>query len=793
MKKITTPTVFIVLGATGDLMAKKIVPALFHLYEEGHLPEKFTLLGVSRRDWADQDFRSHVSSILDVKVPDANSDKVAGFLAMAAYHKIVFENKDDYVAMNDVLRKIDETWGAPSDKLFYLSVPPQFYSEILENLHASGLTDTDGLPDSSWKRVIVEKPFGNDEKSARALDAQLADLFSEDQIYRIDHYLAKEMLQNIIAFRFANNLFEGEWDASFVEEIHIRMYETIGVEDRGAFYDAVGTLRDVGQNHLLAMLALVTMERPLGKDAKAIRAARANLLKQLEIPTIREAASRSIRAQYDGYRGIKGVASDSKTETYFRAKGFLTGRRWEGVPFTIESGKALPDDVNEIEIILRHPTPCWCKEGSHMKNRILITIEPHEGITVKFMSKKPGYDLELEERTIDFKFRAEGSAPRSQYTEEYEKLILDCIVGDQTLFVSSEETLAMWRFIDPFISAWDKTLVPMKHYAQHNDAIIAEADVADATAKQHPISPREIGIYGLGKMGANVARQLKEKGWRVVASNRSHDPIDTIQSEGIEGAYSLKELAEKLRGPRIIWLMITAGKGVDEAIAEILPHLKRGDTIIDAGNSQYDEAKRRAKVIAKRDVKFIDVGFSGGPSGARSGGSLMVGGDAKAFERLEPLFRDLSVPQGYRYFGDAGSGHFVKMVHNGIEYGMMQSIAEGFALMQKSPYKLDLESVARLYNHGSVIESKLVAWLEDAYRVYGRDLKAVSGSVNYTGEGEWTVQAGKKMKLAMPAIEESFKFRVKSQESPSYTGRILSALRNQFGGHSIETKKKPKK
>jgi 6-phosphogluconate dehydrogenase len=214
--------------------------------------------------------------------------------------------------------------------------------------------------------------------------------------------------------------------------------------------------------------------------------------------------------------------------------------------------------------------------------------------------------------------------------------------------------------------------------------------------------------------------------------------------------------------------------------------LKKGDIVIDAANAYYEDSVRRAKLLKKKGINFIDVGFSGGPGGARNGGSLMIGGDKKIYNYLEPLFRDLSVPDGYAHFGDAGAGHLVKMVHNGIEYGMMQSIAEGFAIMKKSPFKLNLEKIANVYNHGSVIESHLVKWLEEAYQMYGQDLKKISGAVAYTGEGEWTVKTGKKLKVPTPVIEDSFKFRVRSKRSPSYIGKVLSALRNRFGGHSIE-------
>ena len=804
------PTTFVVLGVTGDLMTKKIAPALFNLHEKGLLPAQFRLIGVSRRDWTDDDLKRHIRAILEVKVKSASPASVASFLKTVVYHKLTFDVFADYVALGDALKKIDDEHGACSNKLFYLSVPPQFYDEIFTNIHKAKLTD---LCDANqgWSRVVVEKPFGGDEKSAKALDERIARLFKEDQVYNIDHYLAKETLQNILTFRFFNNLFEDNWGRDLIEKIYVRELENVGAEDRGPFYESVGALRDVGQNHLLEMIALIAMDQPRDMSADAILAARAALLETIKPLSHAEIAKKTFRAQYDGYRGIKGVDSRSNVETYFKVALELTHPRWKGVPIFIEAGKRIIDpkrdeEVTEVEVVFKHDQPCLCalysaKPGEHFKNSITFRQDPHESITIRFWAKKPGITMQMEERVFNLNLREGGH--KSQYTEEYERLLLDCINGDQTLFVSSREIAAMWHFVDPIVKGWAKGLVPLRHYAPDSEAVVVEASLlidppenaaasgagTEKNAGAHVALRREIGIFGLGKMGANVARQLHEKGWRVVASNRSPGPVEMIQKEGIEGVFSHADLVAQLKGPRIIWLMITAGKGNDDLLfgkQGIVQHLKKGDIVIDAANAFYEDSVRRAKLLKKRGIHFMDVGFSGGPSGARNGGSLMIGGEKQMFERLEPLFRDLSVPGGYSYFGSAGAGHFVKMVHNGIEYGMMQSLAEGFAIMKKSPFKLDLEQVANVYNQGSVIESRLVGWLEDAYKIYGQDLKTVSGSVAYTGEGEWTVKTGKKLKVPVQVIENSFKFRVKSKKSPSYIGKVLSALRNRFGGHAID-------
>lgn len=311
----------------------------------------------------------------------------------------------------------------------------------------------------------------------------------------------------------------------------------------------------------------------------------------------------------------------------------------------------------------------------------------------------------------------------------------------------------------------------------------------ETSLKQNNLT-KEIAVVGLGKMGRGIGLQLQEKGWRVVAYNRTREKTDELAESGLIPAYSYKELLEKCTStPRIVWIMVPAGEAVEEAIfsAEgIVNFLQEGDIVIDAGNSFYKDAAEREKKLQEKNIRFLDVGVSGGPSGARHGACLMIGGSSELFAYLEPLFKAVSLEGGYAHFEGAGAGHFVKMVHNGIEYGMMQAIAEGFEVMKKSPYHLDLTEVSRIYNRGSVIESRLVGWLKKAYEEYGEDLEAISGSINSTGEGEWTVKTAEEMGIPVPIIKGSFEFRKQSKQHPSYTGQVVSALRGQFGGHAVK-------
>lgn len=297
----------------------------------------------------------------------------------------------------------------------------------------------------------------------------------------------------------------------------------------------------------------------------------------------------------------------------------------------------------------------------------------------------------------------------------------------------------------------------------------------------------KIGYIGLGKMGLGMVELLLEKGYEVVAYNRSPEPTKEAEGHGATGAYGLKELVAHLETPRTLWLMVPH-QAVDAVLAELTPLLAGGDTVIDGGNSFFEESIRRHGELSAIGINFLDAGISGGPSGARNGACIMVGGQKEVAEKYTVLFTDLALPGGYAYVGDGGAGHFVKMVHNGIEYGMMQAIGEGFELMKKSPFHVPLEAVANLYQHGSVIESRLVGWLLSGYKTYGVDLDAISGSIANSGEGAWTVETAKKYNIPVPVIEDSLQFRIDSQEKPSYTGQVVSVMRNQFGGHEVKKK-----
>ncbi len=297
----------------------------------------------------------------------------------------------------------------------------------------------------------------------------------------------------------------------------------------------------------------------------------------------------------------------------------------------------------------------------------------------------------------------------------------------------------------------------------------------------------KLGYIGLGKMGLNMIARLHEHQHEVIAYNRSTPSLEEARRIGVETADSLSHLISLLPAPRTVWLMVPH-HAVDELLQEIRVLLKKGDTVIDGGNSFFKDSMRRGEALEKEGIHFIDVGVSGGPGGARNGACLMIGGDHAIVTKHKDLFKAIAAPHAFGHMGSVGAGHFVKMVHNGIEYGMMQALAEGFAILKKSSFNLDVEEVARVYHNQSVIDSRLVGWLLSGFKEYGAELKEVSGSIAHTGEGEWTIATGKELGVETPVIQASFDFRIRSKEDPNYTGKVVSVLRNQFGGHSVTEK-----
>jgi glucose-6-phosphate 1-dehydrogenase len=456
-----TPTIFVIFGITGDLAGRKLLPALLNLYVKKHLPNKFAIVGFSRRPFTREDFRTFVREHMNIRPGQYREEDVKHFIDHMYYEQGNFDASSSYAQLAQRLKNIDDTFHQCSNKLFHLSIPPSLYESIFQHLSNSGLTIPCG-PGEGWTRILVEKPFGNDIETARKLDKKLGELFNENQVFRIDHYLAKEALQNILAFRFANSLFEPLWNRKFVDKVHIKLLEKIGVEGRGAFYDNIGALKDVGQNHMLQMLALIAMESPETMDADTIRKERAKVLSRLQLMTSKNVIQRAVRGQYEGYRFEEGVKEHTQTETYFRIESYISNPRWKGVPFYLESGKSLAETKTEIDIYFKN------EKDEERQNVLTFRIQPDEGIKIRFWVKTPGFTLNVEPKLLKFKYS--DSASLAVLPDAYERVLHDAILGDQTLFTSTDEVLSAWKYVTSILSVWNA--VPLTIYRKGAQDVI---------------------------------------------------------------------------------------------------------------------------------------------------------------------------------------------------------------------------------------------------------------------------------------------------------------------------------
>ncbi len=396
---------------------------------------------------------------MKVSPGEYHEEDIKHFLDHMYYEQGLFDTPSSYANLSMRLKILDDGFHQCSNKLFHLAVAPSFYETILEHLSKSGLT-IPCVGEEGWTRVLVEKPFGNDIETARKLDKRLGELFDEKQIFRIDHYLAKEALQNILAFRFSNTIFEPLWNSQHIEAVHIKLMEKSGIDGRGGFYDDVGALKDVGQNHILQMLALIAMEPPEKLDASSVRRQRAKLLAKIKPLNIKKLSEVAVRGQYEGYAGEKGVKRNSQTETYFRLETYIDSPRWKNVPFYLESGKAMSESKSEINI--------YFKSDTENQNILTFRIQPDEGIKIKFFVKTPGFGMKVEPKTMKFKYS--DSLAFQELPDAYERVLYDAITGDQTLFTSTDEVLSAWKFITSVLNEWNR--LPLMTYKKGSERLV---------------------------------------------------------------------------------------------------------------------------------------------------------------------------------------------------------------------------------------------------------------------------------------------------------------------------------
>jgi len=479
--------ILIIFGASGDLTKRKLIPALYALEIQNLLPEKFAIIGASRTEMSDENFREAMNEGLQKYSNENDKSMADNFLKKIFYQGVNADEPGTYKKLAVKLSDLQKSLGIGANSIYYLSTPPSLYGVIPKNLAINNLNDqTNG-----WKRVIVEKPFGYNLQSAIELNAILENDWLEDQIYRIDHYLGKETVQNVLVTRFTNGIFEPLWNRNYVDHVEITSAESIGVEKRGGYYEGSGALRDMIQNHLLQVVGLIGMEPPSSMQPDAIRNETVKVFQSLRPFKEGDISKSTIRGQYlsatirgtvvKGYREESGVDPNSKTETYAALKFFIDNWRWGGVPFYVRTGKYLPTRVSEAVIHFK-PTPHYLfsrNAATEPCNQLVIRIQPDEGILIKFGMKTPGAGFDVQNVNMDFHY---SDLSNQRIPEAYERLLLDCMTGDSTLYARNDAVISTWKFLDPVLNAWkNDAAIPVYGYP----AGTWGPEQADGLVKEH--------------------------------------------------------------------------------------------------------------------------------------------------------------------------------------------------------------------------------------------------------------------------------------------------------------------
>lgn len=464
LERTAEPCAVVIFGASGDLAKRKLIPALYRLVQDRLLPAEFAVVGLGRTEMSDEEFRARMKeNVAEFSEAGEVDDEVwESFARGLRYLPSNIKNQDDYRRLAELLEEVDRERGTGGNRLFYLSTAPEFYAEAVERLDEAGLTRRR----AGWTRVIIEKPFGTSLESAQSLNREILKHLDESQVYRIDHYLGKETVQNLLVFRFANGIFEPMWNRQYIDHVQITNAETVGVEGRGGYYEKSGVVRDMIQNHVFQVLSLVAMEPPVSLSGEDVRDEKIKAMQAARAFNEERVRRECVRGQYGpgaiggkpvpGYREEPGVAPDSATETYAMLTMYFDNWRWSGVPFYIRSGKRLSKRVTEIAIQFREvPHKLFGSEMEHVgPNQLVIRIQPDEGITMRFAAKVPGQVTRIRDVNMDFRY---GASFGGQLAEAYERLILDCILGDSTLYARKDMTERGWELVMPVLEHWSES------------------------------------------------------------------------------------------------------------------------------------------------------------------------------------------------------------------------------------------------------------------------------------------------------------------------------------------------
>lgn len=802
----------IVVGASGDLAKKKTFPSLLHLFADDLLPKNFVVWGYARSDIGDDGLRDRIRPYL-LKLKHSK-EIVEKFLSNVRYQNgSSYGDIDAWTKINTNIEAFESSKSTENkafNRLFYFAIPPSVFAETATSIKKTSMQDEN----KGFTRLIVEKPFGRDLETFEALNKDLSSQFTEDHMYRIDHYLGKEMVQNLTVIRFSNIWTERIWNADNVKMVILTFKEPFGTEGRGGYFDQNGIIRDILQNHLLQVLTLLCCEPPTvaqGPEAgNAIRDAKVHVLNSIPPITLEDC----ILGQYEGYADDPTITNkDTNTPTFAAIRLRINNPRWAGVPIILKAGKALNERKAEMRLQFKDaPAAQYLFEGHDCpRNELVLRMQPHEAIYVKTNVKSPGFKNKPIQTDMDLNYDSRFFLNSKQSNPDaYTRLILDVLQGNQGAFVRDDELRRAWKIFTPILHQIENTNVrpiiypqgsrgPIEAdefiarlgYSRNDDYVfIDESGKATASSSNVPTQASkfdfsadekcDIGLWGLAVMGQNFALNMASHGFSVCVGNRSPAKVDTtVKRAGEEGnlplvgAKTAEEFIARLSKPRKVVILVQAGKPVDETIKKISAFMEPGDILIDGGNEWYPNSTRRSGELLHKGIQFIGMGISGGEEGARNGPALMPGGPKQAYDLVAPIFEKCAAQVERTgpcvgYLGPIGSGNYVKMVHNGIEYGDMQLIAEVYDVMKNI---LGMDNVQMADQFAEWNKTELNSYLIEITEICLRKKDPETGGfiVDYIldktgmkGTGLWTAKESAERAVAAPTIVAALDSRVLS-------------------------------
>jgi len=788
----------IVIGASGDLAKKKTYPSLLSLFDSHLLPDNVKIYGYARSSITHDELREKLRPFLSKG--GYSSEVVEDFLSRCYYQAgTSYGDVNSWKGLNEILlarEKELENEEAQKvfNRLFYFAIPPNVFAETGEAIKTACMAP------SGFSRMIVEKPFGRDLESCKEILGRLGKHFDETNLFRIDHYLGKEMVQNLLVLRFGNAMFEPLWNRDDIQCIFFTFKEPFGTDGRGGYFDQYGIIRDIIQNHLLQCMCLLMMECPTQLDGpeagEKIRDEKVRVLEAMEEITI----DNVFTGQYDGYKDDPTIKDKNTVcPTYALIRCFINNPRWQGVPIIFKAGKALNERKAEMRIQFKDaPAAEFLFSGECPRNELIMKLQPEEAIYLKSNIKTPGFSSEPIQSELEMNYDSRFfNGGEEKNPDAYSRLILDVLRGRSAAFVRSDELIRSWEVFTPVLNqiqtdmlkpfpykqgsrgpdAADKWVEEMSGYKRNNAYRYIDGDVLEVKSESETVGDCEVGLYGLAVMGQNFALNMASHGFKVCVGNRSEPKIkltvDRAKAEGnlpLVGSTGPEDFIKKLSKPRKVIILVMAGKPVDDTIAELVKYMEPGDIIVDGGNEWYLNTLRRSNELESKNILFIGMGISGGEEGARNGPSLMPGGPKEAFDAFEKILTSCAaqVNDGActGYVGPIGSGNYVKMVHNGVEYGDMQLICEAYDLMKhvgKMTNK-EMAAVFDTWNKGRLesylIEiTALILAKDDEITGIGQVVDYVLDKTGMKGTGRWTVQEAAEMSVAAPTMAASLDAR----------------------------------